>query len=286
MKTISLLIATLLLLPGCNAQLKNAHTVTVRVDGDCPMCEKTIEKAAYMKGEAEADWDVDAKTARITYDSTRTSLDVVLQRIAQAGYDSKQYLAPDAAYAALPGCCQYERSFKRAPRAASPGTNAHSDHAGHHADTAEAAIEQGTKDPLAPVFDTYFALKDALVASNATDAQARAKAFDAALRNVEMDAMEHTAHLVWMKVMERLANTSGVIAGTADLAKQRKAFAELTAPMTELAKAAPATTPIYRDHCPMYEGGADWLSRDKAIKNPFYGSQMMTCGSVKETISR
>jgi len=286
MKTISLLIGTLLLLSGCSAQLKNAHTMTVRVDGDCGMCEKTIEKAAYVKGEAEADWDVDAKTARITFDSTRTSLDAVLQRIAQAGYDSEQYLAPDAGYAALPGCCQYERSFKRPSLAASPGSNAHSEHAGHHSDTAEAAIEQGTTDPLTPVFDTYFALKDALVASNATDVQARAKVFDAASRNVQMDAMEHTAHMVWMKVMERLANTSGAIAGTADLAKQRKAFAELTAPMTELAKASPASTPIYRDHCPMYEGGADWLSREKPIRNPFYGSQMMTCGSVKETITR
>ena len=68
MRTITLLTALWLLLPGCSAQLKQAQTTTVRIDGDCPMCEKTIEKAAYVKGEAEADWDVDAKTARITFD--------------------------------------------------------------------------------------------------------------------------------------------------------------------------------------------------------------------------
>jgi hypothetical protein len=54
--------------------------------------------------------------------------------------------------------------------------------------------------------------------------------------------------------------------------------------MFALVKARPTATPIYLDHCPMYEGGADWLSRDKAIRNPFYGAQMMNCGSVKETI--
>ena len=75
-----------------------------------------------------------------------------------------------------------------------------------------------------------------------------------------------------------------MIAGTSDLDKQRKAFAELTEPMFALVKARPTATPIYLDHCPMYEGGADWLSRDKAIRNPFYGAQMMNCGSVKETI--
>ena len=110
----------LLFFSSCSAQIKNAQSTTVRVDGDCPMCEKTIEKVAYVKGEAEADWDVDAKTARITFDSTHTSIDAVLQRIAHAGYDSERYLAPDAAYAALPGCCQYERTFKKAPLTTTP----------------------------------------------------------------------------------------------------------------------------------------------------------------------
>jgi hypothetical protein len=71
-----------------------------------------------------------------------------------------------------------------------------------------------------------------------------------------------------------------------DLEAQRKAFRELTAPMARLAKASPGSAPVYLDHCPMYEGGSDWLSRDKAIRNPFYGAQMMSCGSVKETISK
>jgi hypothetical protein len=30
--------------------------------------------------------------------------------------------------------------------------------------------------------------------------------------------------------------------------------------------------------------GADWLSKEKEIKNPYYGSQMLNCGSVEETI--
>ena len=54
----------------------------------------------------------------------------------------------------------------------------------------------------------------------------------------------------------------------------------------QVAHAAPGDAPVYLDHCPMYEGGADWLSRDKAIRNPYYGSQMLTCGSVKETIAK
>lgn len=284
MRTLLSLIAlpALLFFSSCSAQLKNAQTTTVRIDGDCPMCEKTIEKAAYVQGEAEADWDVDAKTARITIDSTRTDLDAVLQRIAQAGYDNERYLAPDAVYAALPGCCQYERSFKSKPMAtAATVAHHHGDH-GHDAPTT--TLPQASGEVLGPLFDAYFKLKDALVSSNASDAQAQAKALEAALTNVKMEALETTVHTAWMKSKEPISNTVAVIAGTSDLDEQRKAFAELTEPMFALVKARPGPTPIYLDHCPMYEGGADWLSRDKAIRNPFYGAQMMSCGSVKETI--
>ncbi len=284
MNTLKILLAlcTLLVLGSCNAQIRNAHTVTVRVDGDCPMCEKTIEKAAYVKGEAEADWDVDAKTARITYDSTRTNVDAVLQRIAHAGYDSERYLAPDAAYAGLPGCCQYERTMKKAPLGTTIGTPGLG-HAGHTA-TVQQPAAGAQADPLASVLEAYFQLKDALISSDAAKAGAAAQRLDAAVRAVDMSTLAADVHMVWMQVMEPVANVATAIASAKDLDVQRKAFRELTPPMTRLVKSSPASTPVYLDHCPMYEGGSDWLSRDKAIRNPFYGAQMMTCGSVQETI--
>lgn len=283
MRTFLTTISALLLgaLTSSTAQVRHASTITVRVDGDCPMCEKTIEKAAFVKGEASADWDVDAKTATITIDSTRTTVDAVLRRIAEAGYDNERYLAPDAAYSALPGCCQYERSRKQAPVAAA---EVH-EHIGHH-HPAEQVTAQAATDPLAPVFEAYFKLKDALVASNTSDAQVQASALNAAIKAVDMAKLDHAVHAVWMQVMEPLANVSSSMAANKGLEKQRKAFVELTAPLAQLAKVAPQPTPIYLDHCPMYIGGADWLSREKAIKNPYYGSSMLSCGSVKETIGK
>lgn len=294
MRTLLSLIAlpALLFFSSCSAQIKNAQTTTIRVDGDCPMCEKTIEQAAYVNGEAEVDWDVDAKTARITFDSARITLDAVLQRIAHAGYDSERYLAPDAAYAALPGCCQYVRTFKKAPLATTP---VH--HAGHEGMGAEhgstSADTLGTQGPANPksdqfnaLFTAYFALKDALVASDAKSAAERATELSAAVKAVQMERMGPELHGVWMQVLEPLANISAGIAAKKDLDTQRKAFAELSAPMLALVKVAPRPEPVYYDHCPMYEGGADWLSQEKGIKNPFYGSMMLTCGNVKETITK
>ena len=97
-------------LPYCNGQeIMHAATDTVMVYGNCGMCEKTIEKSVFKKGIAEADWDKETDLAVITYDSTKTTLAEVLQRIANAGYDNEMFRAPDKVYEKLHGCCQYER---------------------------------------------------------------------------------------------------------------------------------------------------------------------------------
>ena len=275
--------APFLLLTSCAAQVKNARTETVRVDGDCPMCEKTIEKVAYVKGEAEADWDVDAKVARITYDSIRTDLDAVLKRIALAGYDSKMYLAPDEAYAKLPGCCQYERTFKQ--RALQEAEHHHEANAENAATDSSAGMpEPASKNPFTPVFEHYFALKDALVASNAAEAKEHAEGLDGAMHSVDASKLPADQQPMWTEVMTATMPSLHPLSESTDLDRQRTLFAKLAAPMAQLAKAVPQEAAIYVDHCPMYNGGADWLSRDKSIKNPFYGDMMLSCGSVKETI--
>ena len=39
----------------------------------------------------------------------------------------------------------------------------------------------------------------------------------------------------------------------------------------------------YVANCPMVEGGeGDWVQTSKKINNPYFGKQMLTCGSIKE----
>ena len=44
---------------------------------------------------------------------------------------------------------------------------------------------------------------------------------------------------------------------------------------------------LYVQFCPMANdsNGAQWLSKNKAIKNPYYGASMLTCGSVQDSIN-
>ena len=73
-------IATTMMLSmfSCNAQIKNANTVNAKIYGNCGMCEKTIEKAGNASGVAKVDWDKDTKMATLTYDSSRTNQDEIL----------------------------------------------------------------------------------------------------------------------------------------------------------------------------------------------------------------
>ncbi len=115
MKRLSYIITTCLVLLSTLsiAQIKNAKTETAKVNGNCGMCKRTIEKAGNMKNEAQVVWDADNQRASITYNAEKTTIDTVLKRIAQVGYDNEKYLAPDEAYANLHDCCQYERKLKQ-----------------------------------------------------------------------------------------------------------------------------------------------------------------------------
>lgn len=72
---------------ACSAQTKNTKTETVKIYGNCGMCESTIEKAGNLKKEAVVDWSQETGMATISYDSTKTSKEEILKRIALAGYD-------------------------------------------------------------------------------------------------------------------------------------------------------------------------------------------------------
>ena len=73
------------------------------------------------------------------------------------------------------------------------------------------------------------------------------------------------------------------ISESKDIKHQREHFAPFSDNMIALAKTVKlSTAPVYQQYCPMKK--ASWLSNQQGIKNPYYGSAMLTCGSVKATL--
>lgn len=281
MKSIAILMAALLLLPfgTSRAQIKDATTESVKIYGNCGMCKSTIEKAGNTKKVAEVNWNKDTKMATLTYNPTKTNREEILKRIALAGYDSDSFLAPDNAYANLPKCCQYERVSQ--PKSITEIQHAHQ----YASNNENAAAEQQTH-PLKAVFENYFALKDALVASDEAQAANHAQSLVAAINSMPMDKLSSTEHTAWMTVLKDLKSDVEHIEATKDIGHQRDYFITLSEKIYQLMKVAQTKTPVYYQHCPMANNGkgAYWLSKENAVKNPYYGSKMLTCGKTVETI--
>jgi copper chaperone CopZ len=276
-------ITMLFSLSGCDAQIRNSKTETAKVYGNCGMCKKTIEKAANEKGVVKAEWDVDSNLLTMTYDAEKTNPDAILKKVAYAGYDSDKYKAPTEVYEGLHGCCQYDRPGESPSKAVS-----HDNHEGHKAAAAEIQAPADTPQAhgIDKVLAAYFSLKDALVASDAKAASGAADTLGKAIAAAAMDKMGQKQHEVWMKVVNKLKEDAKHIADTKDLKRQRDHFSKLSATMHEVAKAFDPQEQVYYQKCPMYNDGegATWLSTEKAVKNPYYGNAMLTCGSTIETI--
>jgi hypothetical protein len=233
--------------------------------------------------------------AILTYDSQKTNQEEILKRIALAGYDSNSFLAPEAAYNNLPGCCQYDREAKVAvsetkidpsgsKQMEQMGTM--TNHESHDKNSGTLSQEQTTNNQLKSVFDNYFLLKDALVKTDGKAVSSISKDLLTALNVVKMDELAVDVHLVWMKVMKDLKEDAEHISGTQDVKHQRDHFATLSKNMYALLKVSKMSEPVYYNNCPMFNDGkgANWLSKEDTIKNPYYGSKMLSCGKTVETI--
>lgn len=266
MKTITfkkIMLPLLGILASCNGQIKNSKTTTVSISGNCEMCEKTIETAGAMSKKSSVDWDKDHKTAKVVFDSTKTSVDEILKKIALSGYDNELYLAPEAAYKALPECCRYTR--RNATQTKATTSN-------------QASPQSNAAQGQSIVIDHYIKLKDALVRSDAPSAQKQAAELYQSLGTGQFAE----------KDISDLKDKAKQIAETASLEKQRTLFAQLSEPMITLVQSIDMDHTLYEQHCPMYNDGkgANWLSYESSIKNPYYGNQMLTCGKVVQKITK
>lgn len=140
-------------------------------------------------------------------------------------------------------------------------------------DTVSAATLSFSDEKLQAIYQSYIKLKDQLVATNYNTAKPAANDLAIALKGFEG--------------CENAATIAHKIAEAKDIKAQRTAFNDLNVEVIPVFKHAALTSgTIYLQHCPMANNGdgADWLSSEKNIRNPYYGDEMMECGRVAEEI--
>jgi Protein of unknown function (DUF3347) len=154
--------------------------------------------------------------------------------------------------------------------------------------TAQFQVDAAFQQQLAEVFNTYAALKDAFVSSNPEKVKTEAINTQAALAKVDMKLLSGAPHMDWMNYLKGIDAALKEMQATNDLETQRKSFSALSDQLYKSIKAfgLGGATAFY-EFCPMAfnnEGGY-WLSKEEKIRNPYFGDQMLTCGSVKEKLN-
>ncbi len=91
-------------------QVANVEQVTFKVSGNCEMCKAAIETAVGgMNGVNTADWNIETKQLKVSFNKDKTSLNKIHKIIAETGYDTEKEKATDEAFNKLPPCCKYTR---------------------------------------------------------------------------------------------------------------------------------------------------------------------------------
>lgn len=123
---------------------------------------------------------------------------------------------------------------------------------------------------------SYYDIKDALVVGNTTLAATKAAELVKAVSGTDEKTVDKA-------LKESLLKHAGMIASGKDLKIQREHFSAVSNDVIALAKKTKLSeAPAYQMYCPMKK--SNWLSSEKVVKNPYYGSAMLTCGKVVETI--
>ena len=169
-------------------------------------------------------------------------------------------------------------------RALSPGPSP-----GERGDVTVPDYREGTPEAfrvqLGKVVEAYLPLKDRMVATEVADIPLLA-ALKKALAEVDMMQVKDDAHVYWMQQTEAIAAHTNTLLKKKDIEAQREQFGFLSQALINALTAFGVNGTYYVQHCPMAfdNAGADWLSNEEAIRNPYFGDLMMTCGYVRDEL--
>lgn len=137
------------------------------------------------------------------------------------------------------------------------------------------------------IVSNYLTLKNALTKDDTKGASSAGKVLLATFNAVDVNAIDAKQKKDYLDIAESAKENAEHIGDNAGkLDHQREHFVLLSKDINDLIKMFGSTQKLYQDYCPMADEGkgAIWISEIKDIKNPYQGSKMLTCGSMKKAL--
>ncbi|MCM4153523.1 efflux RND transporter periplasmic adaptor subunit [Arenibacter sp. N53] len=144
-------------------------------------------------------------------------------------------------------------------------------------------LPQPFQESFKAAIDHYLNMKDAFVESNSKQVAVYAKSTSQKLKTINLNGLGKMEKTHLTKSIQML----DAIGDNPNLDNQRSHFVILNQNFVPLAKNTEGfSLKLYIQKCPMADNnkGAFWLSNQKEIRNPYYGEQMMSCGSIIDSI--
>lgn len=134
---------------------------------------------------------------------------------------------------------------------------------------------------LGKVVEAYLPLKDRMVATELAD-EALLTSLRGTLARVDMMQVKGGAHVYWMKQMEAIEAHANILLEKDEVEAQREQFGFISQALINALTAFGVDGTYYVQFCPMAfdNAGANWLSNEEQIRNPYFGEMMLKCGSV------
>jgi len=145
-------------------------------------------------------------------------------------------------------------------------------------------ISETQKLQIRPILESYFRLKNALTEDDFEQSKVELEKLSESIKQVNMKIFKEKTHNSWMTLSSELKSNVKVALSGTQIEEVRKSFIAISKTILQLNKFFdPLNYTTYVQHCPMANNnkGADWLSKEEEIKNPYFGSSMLTCGEVK-----
>jgi membrane fusion protein, copper/silver efflux system len=134
--------------------------------------------------------------------------------------------------------------------------------------------------------EQYISGKDALITSDLSAAQNAYSDFNSKLEEIGIHGLSGSGHTAWMDSFEALTGHASDIVSANDIEQARASFRNLSDELIDAVQTFGIEGVVYHQYCPMAfdNEGANWLSREEQIQNPYLPENMLTCGDVIESI--
>lgn len=146
-------------------------------------------------------------------------------------------------------------------------------------------IAKKTNFSIASIVSDYLVLKNALVKDDSKITADAGKQLFSTVSRIELKSIPADKQKDYLEITENVQENAKHISDNAkDIGHQREHLASLSKDIRDLIEIFGSPQKLYQVNCPMYNDnkGAIWISEIKEIKNPYYGSKMSTCGSIKK----